>query len=404
MKRWGIRGIYRSGSRWEIRAVAGTRIVDGREKTVWLRKFGPCGETYQAALKRRRDLAKTLKLREAAEQIRQKNGQTLANQFTGEQAWEYHHCRQLAEEFDQTLSEFCHNAAARLRKSGAATLPGPLLGDVVEEFINHKRAQGVSAVYLRRFNFSIRRLAKDYHLAINYVSGDDLFTWLTGLKVGASSWNTYRHDIANLVAFAQKRGYLPSDWNGLDKVHLNKLKKRAPAIYTPERLATILAAASERLLPALVLGAFAGIRSAEIARLRWENINWKSGTILLRADITKTSVTRQVPMPDNLKDWLKPWRNNSGPVIDVQWLARHKGILARKLGLGRWGRNPLRASWISYRLAQTNDIAKVALEAGNSPTKIHQHYLDLVSDEAAAKWFEIRQQTVSQNVLPLKFG
>ena len=34
----------------------------------------------------------------------------------------------------------------------------------------------------------------------------------------------------------------------------------------------------------------------------------------------------------------------------------------------------LRHSFISYRVAETQDVAKVALEAGNSPQIIFQHY------------------------------
>ena len=59
-----------------------------------------------------------------------------------------------------------------------------------------------------------------------------------------------------------------------------------------------------------------------------------------------------------------------------------------------WVKNGLRHSFCSYRLAQTSDAAKVALEAGNSPTMIFRHYRELVTPDQAQEWFSIRPSTV----------
>jgi hypothetical protein len=53
-------------------------------------------------------------------------------------------------------------------------------------------------------------------------------------------------------------------------------------------------------------------------------------------------------------------------------------------------KNGLRHSFCSYRLAQTNNAAQVALEAGNSPTMIFRHYRELVTPAQAEAWFSIR--------------
>ena len=43
-------------------------------------------------------------------------------------------------------------------------------------------------------------------------------------------------------------------------------------IFTPTEMRKLLAAASNEFLPRIVLGAFAGLRSAEIKRLTWDDI------------------------------------------------------------------------------------------------------------------------------------
>ena len=44
----------------------------------------------------------------------------------------------------------------------------------------------------------------------------------------------------------------------------------------------------------------------------------------------------------------------------------------------KWKKNALRHSFISYRVADTQNVAQVALEAGNSPAIIFAHYRELV--------------------------
>ena len=49
----------------------------------------------------------------------------------------------------------------------------------------------------------------------------------------------------------------------------------------------------------------------------------------------------------------------------------------------------MRHSFTSYRVAKTQDVAKVSLEAGNSPQMIFKHYRELVRLDAAKAWFAI---------------
>ena len=56
----------------------------------------------------------------------------------------------------------------------------------------------------------------------------------------------------------------------------------------------------------------------------------------------------------------------------------------------KWKHNALRHSFISYRVSQCKNVAQVALEAGNSPQMIFQHYKELVQPDAAKAWFSLR--------------
>jgi hypothetical protein len=60
---------------------------------------------------------------------------------------------------------------------------------------------------------------------------------------------------------------------------------------------------------------------------------------------------------------------------------------------GGWRQNALRHSFISYRVAETGDVPRTALEAGNSPKMIFRHYREVVDGEASKAWFSIMPPT-----------
>jgi hypothetical protein len=55
----------------------------------------------------------------------------------------------------------------------------------------------------------------------------------------------------------------------------------------------------------------------------------------------------------------------------------------------KWKQNALRHSFISYRVADIQNVAQVALEAGNSPRIIFSNYRELLRPADAKTWFSI---------------
>ncbi|HTM53362.1 MAG TPA: hypothetical protein VL175_05010, partial [Pirellulales bacterium] len=97
---------------------------------------------------------------------------------------------------------------------------------------------------------------------------------------------------------------------------------------------------------------------------------------------------RLVPISENLRAWLKPFRLPSGQVVPYRGVANVHARIAARAGV-EWKKNALRHSFVSYRLAQTSDPARTALEAGHDQTILFKHYRELVLPEMAARWFAI---------------
>ena len=155
---------------------------------------------------------------------------------------------------------------------------------------------------------------------------------------------------------------------------------------------------------------FCGLRQTEITRLDWRAVDLASGILTVGAEIAKTSSRRTVEIPDNARAWLASCARESGPVWPASEETRNLWNLARieagfgpffstraavnqaqagRVDLLPWPDNALRHSAISYRLALTRDLPRVATEAGNSPAIVQRHYAELVKPEAARRFFGI---------------
>ena len=271
--------------------------------------------------------------------------------------------------------------------------------EVVAELIEAKKHDGLSVEYLRQLRMALESFAKQFPGPIGEVRGAAMDEWLRGLGWAPRTRNNMRSSVQTLFNFATARKHLPKDHDELDAVARAKDGEGEIEVFSPAEMAEILQRADEALIPFLALGAFAGIRHAEIARLDWSEVRLADGFIEVKASKSKTASRRLVPITDNLKAWLAPHQRPNGKVCpyasmskQLLWLAEavdEKWRTETPPGGFAWKHNALRHSFISYRVAAVQNVAQVALEAGNSPQMIFRHYRELVRPADAVKWFAI---------------
>ena len=273
--------------------------------------------------------------------------------------------------------------------------------DVVAELLTVKKARGASKRYLQDLRSRLNRFAEAFQKNIGDVATADVQAWLDGQrKLSPQTHANFRRVIHLLFKFAKARGYaLDNPVEGVERVNVRN--GGDVAIFTPAEIARLLAAASPDSLPCLAIGAFAGLRSAEIERLEWSGVDLAARHIVVSAGNAKTASRRIVPMVGNLAAWLAPYAGRTGKV----WLGTHEDFYqaqqdtAAAAGL-KWKANALRHSFASYRFAQTGDAGRVAGECGNSAAVIHKHYRELVKPADGLAWFGVKPETPA-NVLPL---
>ena len=259
------------------------------------------------------------------------------------------------------------------------------LREMVHRYQESRKRLGVSKVWLDTIRGKTSAMLKRFPAErCELPSGREIVDWIEEIYSSPVTKNTTLKTLKAFAAWAVKEKLVGCET--ISCMELWKVPASDVEIYTPEEMRRILANVNALVIPFVVLGAFAGLRTAETMRMDWSEIDLNRGHIVVSACKAKTAARRLVPISENLKVWLKPHAKAAGPVV-IGSQGRIANML-RENELPR-KRNALRHSYISYRLAAIHDTPRVALECGNSPQVIFKHYRELVAPDEAKEWFEI---------------
>jgi integrase len=278
-----------------------------------------------------------------------------------------------------------------------------MVADAVEDFRRAKGAAGRSFVYLKDVRYRLGGFAKAFNVEVRELVAQDVADYLEGLKLHPRSFNNHHSMLRTFFRFCQARGWLSAHVNLLSSVERRSASGSEIEIFAPAELRVLLAAAPPHVATCLAIQAFAGVRTTELLRLTWHDLERRSGHIEITAKRAKTAARRLIPILPNLAAWLRVvphggterlWAQSSDRYFEAQTLAASKAGFA-------WKANALRHSFISYRLAQIKDIGAVALEAGNSAQMIFAHYRELCTEAEASDWFGILPPESAGNIITL---
>jgi integrase len=288
-----------------------------------------------------------------------------------------------------TISEAVDHYLQHVLKYRAA----PVITEIIEKLLadaaaNHRRERTIKDLRHRLTMF-----AKTYGGSrIAEITREELKDWLQDPTLGARSRINYAVKLSQLWNYAIANGWAEN--NLVASIPRPDAEDSDPEIFTVEQAAGLLEHAEEYdLLGYIVLGVFAGLRSAEINRLDWKDVKLAERNIIIGTAVAKKRSRRVVEINDTLAAWLPLCAKTKGPVVPLdsnRTLYARLAKLATAAGLEKWPDNGLRHSCASYSLALTGDAVKVAYQLGNSADMIHRHYKALVTAADAKRFFELR--------------
>jgi integrase len=193
--------------------------------------------------------------------------------------------------------------------------------------------------------------------------------------------------LGSLFNFGRKRDLCAT--NPTEKLDRKKLPPKEVEIYTPAQVAALLAAAERELIPWLATCMFAGLRASEARRMTWGDFDLTENFVRVRAAVSKIHRPRAIPMEDNLREWLLPYRReDSAPiapqgvnVLRTQLRAAHHASGVRQIKHGP------RHSYASYLLARDGSVDALLLNMGHEDAATTFRHYHRVASQRAAKTF-----------------
>jgi len=217
----------------------------------------------------------------------------------------------------------------------------------------------------------------------------------------AKSRNHYRAAIRQFLAWAVRKEYIAANHRLLeaDSLRSQKGNDAISQFYTAPELKALLEAAEGPMRAVVAIGGLAGLRTAELLRLDWDDTRRCEGHIEVTSGKAKTRARRLVEIVPALAQWLVPYAELSGRIWqghevtfqqhfnklcdEAKFEAKgHKVTVRRKP-------NGLRHSFCTYHMAAHGSEGETALQAGNSPQMLFAHYRGLATKAEAEAWFAV---------------
>ena len=340
-------------------------------------------------------------------------GQT-AFYLTPEQVTDARKAQGILEGLGLSLSEAATFAAKHLRPEGGDKTLAEVR-DILLEVKKSKNLRPASYTSLQKYvGKLVRHLGDD--MLVKSISSAQLSAWLDSCsKAGASP--RFVRNIASYTRqffrFAQDKRFVVSN-PAANLVKDTPLEdERDIVILTIDQTKALLKTAMteeyRELLPSLVLGLFCGgIRTEELSRLNWSDVNLAERRVKLSGKQTKTREKRVCEIPAGALQFLLLHPNRQGPVAP-QGFEYSLTDFYKAAGFKRWKRdfaNAKRHSFGTYA-SKLHDWAWVVDEMGNSVSMLLKHYRDAsVTKEDAEAYFAITPKNLDTvaDVTPIAKG
>ena len=279
----------------------------------------------------------------------------------------------------------------------------PTVREIIAKLIEEKQKANKRPATLIELRHRLGHFADafgDRHLT--EIAGDELSSWIQIVGKSPFSQRNYRKKLIQLWRYGIRKKWCVE--NVAEETERPELDETVPGILTVEQCTRLLEHAPDYdMMPYCVLGLFCGVRTDELSRLMWRDVNLAGRTVTIGPKVAKKRRQRIIAVNDTAVAWLAPYAKHAGPVVDP--LNQRKRFDAWRVaaGIKTWPDNALRHSFGSYHLAAYGDEIKTAMLMGHrNPDILHQHYKALVAKADAELFWGLRPAGgAAEKIVPL---
>lgn len=174
------------------------------------------------------------------------------------------------------------------------------------------------------------------------------------------------------------------------------------------------------IIPFVALSLYTGARNGSAVALKWQDIDFNNKTVTLQKEYSKTGITVEVPMADDLIDILKVWATQQGvniadasederfvftsrhqkenkPILSIDKKEWAKLLLEAGIPHARW--HDLRHTFASTLIKEKQSIFAISKLLGHKSIKTTERYLHLSPEEAKNTISSLDGAFPSQSIL-----
>jgi integrase len=282
----------------------------------------------------------------------------------------------------------------RLQKGGTDSLV-PVEGPTVERAVAMFVAlfQDRSKSHREKVEKVGKWLARDLRMPLKAVTPLAMVQWFAGIPGSETQRATVYRYARLFFNWTVKIDLL--DKSPFRAVDCPRPRSRKDILDSAQMQALLDAEMSDEMRASILLGGFAGLRSIEIQRMNWEDIDVKAGQIWVRPEVSK----QHHGMMDRIVDFTEPltkrkefFTGKKGRIVPGSARAHYeeRRRLAAKLGWDGFPENSLRHSFATYHLARCKSAPLTAFQMGHSSPAMVQRVYAVPAARADEKaWWEI---------------
>jgi integrase len=242
--------------------------------------------------------------------------------------------------------------------------------EAIDALLKSKADAARSRLHLRHLGWSLKKVAAAFPKRnVNEIHRHHLEDWLNAQSYGPKPRLNYVRDLNILFNFAVSRGWTAE--NPAADIEKPSLPDSDVSVLTPEQVSALLENSPVAILPGITIKVFAGLRTAELFSLDWNEVS--ENEIIVKGAKAKTRQRRVVNISDNLQAWLAPHRKTSGPIISLTGKHWHLALgEAARAANAPMSMNILRHTFGSYHEPRRliNSTQARAMRSGPQPVVV----------------------------------
>lgn len=383
--------------RWKRIGIALTEVSNCSKGTQfgtsWLVVI-PAKVTGSGRIRRQfKDRASALAFAEGEANKAKEQGQN-AFYLSPEDVIEARQALKLLEGLGISLIEAARYAAKHLRPKG---------GDISfvalkDRILREKQREGLRPASIQALRFYLSVLANHFgaETLIKTIGYDELSIWIDELHQGGASKRHIRNFIGyarQFFAYAYAHKFVAD--NPAGRLNGPRVDVKTPVVLKILEVKRLLRAGMSRdhyrLLPAVVLALFCGLRSEELLRLNWAHVDLVTRKVLVPSEVSKTRDPRTIEIPGGAVEFLLTCPKRTGMIAPPKFRNLLTG-LHKSAGFTDWKKthaNSKRHSFGSYA-CKLHEWEWVITSMGNSVEMLKKHYRDAnVTPGQAQEYFAL---------------